>query len=214
MTSPSNGKIRAALERIMFLASDPKSPVMDAWDAARAWLKEHGDDGASMPRDIMESGLSEIYEFALEALSSPPEPIGGEASDEPKMTLALEGSPAPWAMKGDGYGDFWLEDASGTLVAAVDDLNAMADIWPALILAFNKLATAHRTPQPSSTPEGEAVRVAIAALERARKTMLGIDVFVRSKQKIKEPEGWDWWDAEQDAVEDALTALRRSGEGV
>lgn len=59
----------AALHAIRLLSGDYKSPVMDAWDAARAWLKRNPGSGASMPRDIMEAGLGLIWEAADDALN-------------------------------------------------------------------------------------------------------------------------------------------------
>lgn len=58
------------------------------------------------------------------------------------------------------------------------------------------------------TDQAEALALAIKALERIHKTNLQIDVFVRSRQQIKEPEGWDWWAQEQDAVDQVLDTLR------
>lgn len=58
--------MREALEKVKWLASDWRSPVMAAWDSARASLL--GGNRGSHPRDTMELGLSEIYEVADEAL--------------------------------------------------------------------------------------------------------------------------------------------------
>lgn len=64
-TPPIPAEVAEALERIKHLSGDWNSPVMDAWDRSRAALLS-GNKG-SLPRDIMEAALSEIWEVAEEA---------------------------------------------------------------------------------------------------------------------------------------------------
>jgi hypothetical protein len=83
---PDAGGVVEALENIKFLSGDSASPVMDAWDNARTHLL-NGVRG-SLPRDIMEAGLSIIYEAATEALASLSPRAGEEGDQEAACTVS------------------------------------------------------------------------------------------------------------------------------
>jgi len=50
-----------------------------------------------------------------------------------------------------------------------------------------------------------------AALLRAHEAMIGINIFVTSREKINHPTGTEWWHAEMDAVGAALAPRKQFG---
>lgn len=147
---------------------------------------------------------------ASEALSSPPEPIGGEAA------LALrEAIDIAVGLHRDHYSEVTHWKPLNYLRGVLSQIDNMVTGWEA------RPAYPPDT-QPPSLPEGEAVRVAISALEPfARvstsdasdnyKPLSGVQHFY-GYNEMRDITVADLRRAA--AALTALTALRRSGEGV
>lgn len=132
---------------------------------------------------------------ASEALSSPPEPIGGEAELIEVMAQAIcdeewNGSQPAFDRKPASFGERYRGYARAALAAQ------------------RRVSGNAEAPQPPSTPEGEAVRVAIAALERVEEDLVGI-VGIGARQNVNRGASlmYEQAQASRDEVRKALLSV-------
>lgn len=188
MTTPSDGKIRAALERLEKRRAYFHGGSPGLFD---------GQTNIDLLRD--DADLISAHIAALEALSSPPEPIGGEALRAMALAIHAARFDSP-----NGWREVPEPDAS--------DMEYATRLARAALAVFS----------PPSTPDGEAVRAAISALEPFAELVSNknTDAF-----HIWPDDSGNWlardhaWGGRitvdhMRAARAALTALRRSGEGV
>lgn len=60
---------------------------------------------------------------------------------------------------------------------------------------------------PPADAKDEALRVALDALARAHEAFDNVEIFVKSREQIKKPEGHDWFDDELEAIDEALATI-------
>lgn len=113
------------------------------------------DDGASLRATPGNSGMN--------TLSSPPEPIGGEAGDEPEASPMADEPRDARIERQQQEALMLLREGNGSALGRKVQVR-IANYIAVLEARVRQAGLA--TPQPPSTPEGEAVRVAITALER------------------------------------------------
>lgn len=163
------------------------------------------------PADQPEQDRDYMWDGVNEALSSPPEPIGGEVISLDKHEAALGEIIDQRDQFEEAFGQayYLIMGRAADWSSQFGVAEALEDIDDAQTVLRKSVAlnsTGVEAPHPPSTPEGEAVRVAIAALVEQV-----MSAGALCYDSVDNPARW------QSVVKtytDALTALRRSGEGV
>lgn len=178
MTTPSDDKIRAAAGRVRKTVERfERFPMFESLGSDHMLIKS--EEVAPFAADLR---------VLLEALSSPPEPIGGEASDDQVEAMArayhtvLNQAAEEWA---------WTSLTAKARRTRVRAMRAALAVFP-----------------PPSTPEGEAVRVAISALERVEEDLVGI-VGIGARQNVNRDASlmYEQAQASRDEVSKALLSV-------